>query len=343
MPSIEDEIQALRKKRVRALTVIGFIAVGAVLLYLGATKGRGPASLLADISTTVQPDITATTTTTDATDTTMQTAAQATTTPTPTAAVVTDISPAAASPAPEAVAIAVATTTEIAPAAITTTTTTETASATIPTTSAGTAPTSTPFEFENVLQAASSSVKALPYTASTFTSGDGWEDWWGDLSETSGTLAVGATASTTGGGALLNGSGGWTDYTFQATLDWVKGGSFGLLARFTSDADYVACEFNQPSPGETRMYLDRYIGGTGTTITSEDVSSYNQNGGTNIQASIAVHGPQVACSFNGATIANMIEGGSVSLPAAGGIGFTAWDPGTNNSQIVVHAANVSVP
>ncbi len=209
-------------------------------------------------------------------------------------------------------------------------------SATIPTI----APTTTS-EFRNIPSATTSSIKTLPYVTNLFGLGDGWENWWGGFSETSGALTIGADASTTGGGARLAGTSGWSNYLFGATLDWIKGESFGILADVTPDADYVACEFNQPSSGVTHMYLDEYSHGQGTTLASTDIPGYTAIGGTNIAVSIMIQGTQGTCTFNGHSISNGPGGKAISIAGTGGIGFTTWDQSVNNSEIVVKSINVN--
>jgi len=348
MPSIEDEIKKLRRGRSRSLILIGIIALTAIV-YATFDRSQNSPRLLADIGNVVQQEVV------------VPPVASVPPTPTPT---------------PVAIATSIPTVSETMATVVTATTSeAETTSTPAPTsTPAETTPVPTPTPAlaittaaatpiavaaptpEIATPAATSTIDAappppalttpaipipLPYRANTFEANDGWRDWWGDFSEASGTLTIGANASTTGSGALLGGSDAWTNYTFQATVDWTKGDSFGLLARYTPDDDYIACEFNQPSPGVTHMYLDEYTGGKGITLASVGVPNYNQTGGSNITASIAVRGSQGTCTFNGYSLSSGIGGATQNFPAAGGIGFVTWDPDVSNSQIVVTGVNVS--
>jgi len=194
-------------------------------------------------------------------------------------------------------------------------------------------------EFRDFPEVVPTTAKTLPYIENTFQPGDGWESWWGNFSEDGGILTVNAETSTTGGGVLLPGTSAWTDYTLTAKLDRIKGSSFGLLARYTSMDDYVACEFDLSSPNEVHMYLDQYTSGKGVTLASADASGYNQAINPDITASVSVKGAQGTCTFDGTPVA-----GTISEPPSGGvggIGFTTWDPTANNSSIIIKAVEVS--
>lgn len=173
----------------------------------------------------------------------------------------------------------------------------------------------------------------------TFSPGDGWENWWGLSSEDGGVLTVGASASTTGGGALLEGSDGWNDYTFQATVDWVKGETFGLVARYVDPGDYLLCDFDEPGPGTVYITLRQYVNGTGTDLATEDVNNYEQVGGADIDVALAVEGGEASCSFDG-TVASTFDFSAASNAQSGGIGFTTWDGTPDNSEVVVRTVGV---
>jgi hypothetical protein len=342
MTSPENEKERLRKELYRSLFLIGIGALGMILaVYIGTGRQSHP-KMLADIASNFQQDAPATaspaagamtaviTNTTTSTSGNMATTSEATNgddvavkTP-PSATVVpnaeqgADDAANAPMPAPEentpVINAEPSSTPIIAPV-----------------------PTS---EFKDFPEAISSTVKSLPYMVNSFQPGDGWQSWWGDVTEASGTLVISADTSTTGGGALLTGSSAWSDYTFQATLDWLNGESFGLLARYTSHSDYLACEFDETSPTTARMYLDRYVGGKGNTIAGGDIVAYQRSNRSNIIASIAVKGTQATCSFDGQTISGDANGMLTGAPTAGGIGFATWDPNISSGEIIVKSVDV---
>jgi hypothetical protein len=184
----------------------------------------------------------------------------------------------------------------------------------------------------------------LPYSVgtfgNTFQKGDGWANWWGDTSQSGGVLTIGATASSTGGAAVLAGSSAWSDYTFQANIDWIKGETFGLVARYVNPKNYLLCEFDEPSPGTVHMSIKKYVNGAVTTMVTGDVPNYEQMGGLGIVAAFAVKGNEAVCSFNAHQVVTFFLGVSPAAPQKGGIGIAAQDPRTNNSRIVVHSVGV---
>jgi hypothetical protein len=185
---------------------------------------------------------------------------------------------------------------------------------------------------------------SLPYSIGTFgngfETGDGWSNWWGSSYEKNGTLVIGATSSTTGGGALLQGSGDWTDYTFQANVDWNQGETFGIVARYVSDQNYLVCQFDEKNVGDVHLRIDQHLDGNVTHLADGDVLNYNQMGGSNITVAISVQGTETSCGFNGYSISTIIASDAAANSSKGEIGFTTWDPNTNNSQIVVTTIGV---
>jgi hypothetical protein len=167
-----------------------------------------------------------------------------------------------------------------------------------------------------------------------------WAPWWGNVSQDSGFLTVGGDASSTGGGALLTGSSGWTDATFIATVDWVKGESFGLVARYQGDKNYVTCDFGQTQTGNVYMNLRQFVNGQQINLASGDISNYSGIGESGIIVGIEVQGNQGTCALDGHTISTQIAGTLLTQVQGGDIGFSTWDPTTNNSEITVHSVGV---
>lgn len=155
-------------------------------------------------------------------------------------------------------------------------------------------------------------------------------------------LVIGASTSTTGGGALLDGGGAWTDYTFQATVNWNTGETFGIVARYVDDQNYLVCEFDEKNVGDLNIKLDQHLGGVVTHLADGDILNYDQAGGVNITADIQVKGDQGSCAFNGHTVSSLFTSQSIDPALSHGeIGFTTWDPTVNNSQIMVKNVGVS--
>jgi hypothetical protein len=188
--------------------------------------------------------------------------------------------------------------------------------------------------------------RALPYSVGTFGNefvpGDGWTDWVGDVSEANGLLTVSADPSTTVGNTLLSGSDGWSNYTFQANLDWIKGETLGLIAGYVDPKNYLVCEYDEPSPGTIYMSFQKHVDGVVTSLATADINNYEQMGGDGINVAIQVEGNIGTCSFNGQQVSTfaITSGAAITALHSGGIGFTIWDPQMNDGEIIVHNVGV---
>ena len=232
------------------------------------------------------------------------------------------------------------------------TTTTVVSATPAPTTTPAAAPVAAPTPVETVptpvttnASAPATTEQTLPYSIGTFKNsfedGDGWIDSWGNITQDGTVLTISANATSTGGGALLLGSDGWSNYTFQTNVDWLKGQSFGLVARFVDPSDYVMCDFDEPSVGSVSVSIREYVNGTATNLASGWVTNYNEMGGSNIPVALAVQGNEATCAFDGNQISTVVASAVIDPSLkAGGIGFTMWDPNMNNSEIVVHSVGV---
>src|SRR6185437_15948275 len=134
--------------------------------------------------------------------------------------------------------------------------------------------------------------KTLPYSVgifnnSGFTDGDGWINWWGSSSEDNGVLTVAANASTTGGGVLLQGS-DWSPLTFQATVDWYQGETFGMVAHYIDNNNYVVCQFDEKNVGVMHLRLDEHLNGNVIHLADGDIPNYLNVGGRGITAAIQI-------------------------------------------------------
>jgi hypothetical protein len=187
--------------------------------------------------------------------------------------------------------------------------------------------------------------QTLPYSVGTFgnsfKTGDGWTGWWDDLSESNDVLTIGANSAVTENGALLKGSDAWSNYTVQANVDWIRGDSFSLVARYVDDKNYVACEFTEPTVGRVREILSQYINGKEYRLAVGDLQNYNQQGGGGIVAGIEVQEGQGQCSFNGHAISTVFANSHLSAPFAGQVGFKTWYGESYNGEIVVHSVGIT--
>ena len=183
--------------------------------------------------------------------------------------------------------------------------------------------------------------KTFPYAAAAFDNSQGWNTYWGDFSVATDSLNMAASTDGTSAGVLLAGTNAWDNYTFTANLDWVKGKTFGLYARYTNAQNYVVCVFNEPDRGDIKITLEQHVNGTGYVLARGDVSGWNQWGGTGITAYIQVQDTQGMCSFNNSIVSSAGEGFTLNPPFSGQIGFMTSDPAKNNAQIIIRGVTVT--
>ena len=117
-----------------------------------------------------------------------------------------------------------------------------------------------------------------------------------------------------------------------------------LIAWYTDNNNYVACNFNEDYLGDVQMTLQQHENGIVNTLAQGDVTDYDQWGGTNLTASIQVDYSQGSCTFNNHTINMVGSGNALTPPYSGGIGFATWNSNSNNaannSQVVVKSIEV---
>ncbi|MHB8660705.1 MAG: polysaccharide deacetylase family protein [Minisyncoccota bacterium] len=171
--------------------------------------------------------------------------------------------------------------------------------------------------------------KDLPYTSNTF--GGDWVGTLGNVEPTNGALTLQASPWTTGAEALLNGSGGWRDYTFNATLEWLSGNNVLLIARRHDGNNYLSCSFSN-----TDVTLEKEIDGTKSELANASYALSGQKSG--ISFGISVVGDTATCYANNKAVVQ----GTASDPvlATGGIGIQTWDPGKAVASIRMNSVDV---
>ena len=172
----------------------------------------------------------------------------------------------------------------------------------------------------------------IPYAENNFTGDANWQRAWGNGTvDTAGHLEIGAMLANTGGGMSLANSSKWSNYIFTATIAWVKGETFTMIADDNGNDNAVKCVFDRS--GAIGIYRswdngnDQLIGqGTPFALAiAGDVQAFIEVNGTHVYCGI---GSGVASSYLSPQLTN------------GGIGFDAWDPNLNNSLIIVKSLSV---
>jgi peptidoglycan/xylan/chitin deacetylase (PgdA/CDA1 family) len=169
-----------------------------------------------------------------------------------------------------------------------------------------------------------SSAKALPYASNLTTDTGDWLVTWGQTNW--GPTGLTLSASRTGDGAniFLDGGGAWQNYVARANVKLVKGESMRILARYQDDTDYAACNYTNHS-----VTMEEVQGGITHELEEIDTQVPSQS----MTVSIGVNGSTLECKVNGQTVAISNQ----LMPALnfGGIGFSSYDPATNNSKLQV--------
>jgi hypothetical protein len=204
-----------------------------------------------------------------------------------------------------------------------------------PTPSPTPAPTPTP------TPAPTSTNKTLPFSVKTFNKTQGWNTWWGDFSIATHSLTMSANSESTSAGVLLDGTNAWDNYTFTAKVNWIKGETFGLYARYADAQNYVLCYFDEKNAGNLQISLKQHINGTEYILAQGTANDYNKNDDSDVTASIRVQDTSGACTFDDHTVSSDGTGNTLNSSLSGRIGFMTWDPSNGNTQVIVKSVDVA--
>ena len=141
-----------------------------------------------------------------------------------------------------------------------------------------------------------------------------------------------ADASTTGSAVFLNGSWLWQNYDFSATVNFKKGRTFSLVARYYDENNYLSCNY-----GKNGIAIRQKIGSEENNI-AEQNGNFGYLEGKDIKVGIAINGNQAKCFVSNRLIVatNLVD----SKLTNGGIGFRTWDPELNNSELLMKKIKV---
>jgi len=140
------------------------------------------------------------------------------------------------------------------------------------------------------------------------------------------TMTLGSGVDNTGNEVSLEGALNWQNYNFNATIDWLKGTSVSLLARYQDESNYLACDYS-----DNNVRIEQKINDQTMILKQEKiVMPFLKN---NLDLSTSVQNNTAACSING----NEIVRADNIAPELnhGGIGLETWDQKIGNSEITV--------
>ncbi|MFZ1626415.1 MAG: polysaccharide deacetylase family protein [Candidatus Moraniibacteriota bacterium] len=186
---------------------------------------------------------------------------------------------------------------------------------------------------ENLLQILNSGEqKTIPYL-DDFKDNDGWVRTNGKAELTPDGLRL-ATGGSTTAAIFLDGTKGWPDYAFSATIDWTKGSNISLLARYHDDANYLSCNF---SNGYIR--IESKINNTTTILFERPNEIALPKMGTDF--GIKLNHGFIECLYGKKVLARTEFNDSTYLKF-GGIGFRTWDPIKDNSAVLINKIRVGL-
>lgn len=172
--------------------------------------------------------------------------------------------------------------------------------------------------------------KSLPYL-DDFEDNNGWIKTWGGFSLKNNSMILGSDASTTGGEIFLDGSYSWRNYIFESKINWIKGNSVSLMARYKDDENYTACDFSDDDVRiEQRLNKRNRV-----MVKIEKVFNFPKTGA---KLGIRVNNDKVECLIDNRVVAYTYY--LSPILSNGGIGFKTWDPQVNNSEIIIKEISV---
>jgi peptidoglycan/xylan/chitin deacetylase (PgdA/CDA1 family) len=155
----------------------------------------------------------------------------------------------------------------------------------------------------------------------------GWFSIWGKYTIENGSLHMKSLPDQSGSAALLDGTGHWDDYYFEATLESPSRTSVTLHARYADHDNNAACNF-----GNGFIHAEDTVEGVRRVINGVRDESIVIPAGE-FTVGIRVEGRTIACYFNGEKIVEtpFLEPSLIK----GGIGLKTWDPVLGTSEIRV--------
>lgn len=174
-----------------------------------------------------------------------------------------------------------------------------------------------------------------PYKIDRFTSEYPWQSVFGKIFIKDEALHIGASASSTASLVVLSGSEEWTDYLFTATVDWLKGASFSLVARYKDSENHAICSYSSYG-AYARLYL--VSGGKTATIgKSPRLSVPYMEAWRDRKFSVRVRGDNIECLVEDEVI---LQYPLSDMRKTGGVGFKTWDKDVGNTDIAIKSVVV---
>jgi len=175
----------------------------------------------------------------------------------------------------------------------------------------------------------------LPYFIKEFNITDKWKSLWGEFFIKNNLLHISSGNSAVSGFTVLEGSDEWTDYLFKTKIDFIKGTSFSLVARYKDAKNYVFCSFS--NYGKTVAIYQVLNGETKTLGRTPVLPVPYFTPWLDLNFSIKADRNNIECLINDNwALKDKID---ASLKS-GGIGFKIWGDKMNSNEVIVKEINV---
>ena len=173
--------------------------------------------------------------------------------------------------------------------------------------------------------------KVLPFGDGSFDS-NAWLQNWGQSSVSNNSIDLKSASSTTGSLIYLSGSELWSNYNVQATVNWIRGASFEIVARLRNDQNYEQCVFD----GDEEQIVEYQ---DGKEVILQQGVSPNMTTGNTYNLGMRVYGNEVSCTMGNQDIATTLA--TPAEAARGNIGFATWDATPGNSEVAINNIHVT--
>lgn len=158
----------------------------------------------------------------------------------------------------------------------------------------------------------------LPYLRSIFREDEDWVLGYGGLSFANEQLVIGG-ANDTASLALLNNTTHFANYQMDVNLDWNRGASFSLVARFADYGNYVTCQFLQSA---SQVSIISVVDGERINETaSPGLRTRNFEGWRDLNLGIKVVDSTVSCLKDGEVVLSKKVN---AISPNGGAGLAIW-------------------
>ncbi len=163
-----------------------------------------------------------------------------------------------------------------------------------------------------------------------------WQNTYGLSRLDGGVLNLSAGSTTSGASVVLPGGSNWTDYSFNANINWIKATDIELVARYADSKNYVACDFLDQG-----THVKIYAHHNGKQDPLDESSNLFSNGFQPIWPygliGVEVRGNTVSCLRDNKVV---VMTTITNMPPQGSIGFQVYGPMKDAESVNVFSVRV---